>query len=59
MTKVIMDCDPGIDDAIALTVLLAHPEKADLIGVTTVGGNVKLDYVTKCQEIINFLRVTR
>ncbi|WDT65325.1 nucleoside hydrolase [Companilactobacillus crustorum] len=56
MTKVIMDCDPGIDDAIALTVLLAHPEKADLIGVTTVGGNVKLDYVTKnAQKLLTFL----
>jgi len=56
MTKVIMDCDPGIDDAIALTVLLAHPEKADLIGVTTVGGNVKLDYVTKnAKKLLTFL----
>ncbi|WP_125565336.1 nucleoside hydrolase [Companilactobacillus insicii] len=56
MTKVIMDCDPGIDDAIALTVLLAHPEKADLIGVTTVGGNVKLDYVTaNAKKLLTFL----
>lgn len=56
MTKVIMDCDPGIDDAIALTVLLAHPKEADLIGVTTVGGNVKLDYVTKnAQKLLTFL----
>lgn len=56
MTKVIMDCDPGIDDAIALTVLLAHPEVADLIGVTTVGGNVKLDYVTaNAKKLLTFL----
>ncbi|MFC6323837.1 nucleoside hydrolase [Companilactobacillus baiquanensis] len=56
MTKVIMDCDPGIDDAIALTVLLAHPEKADLIGVTTVGGNVQLDYVTaNAKKLLTFL----
>jgi len=56
MTKVIMDCDPGIDDAIALTILLAHPDKADLIGVTTVGGNVKLDYVTQnAQKLLTFL----
>ncbi|AUI72015.1 nucleoside hydrolase [Companilactobacillus alimentarius] len=56
MTKVIMDCDPGIDDAIALTVLLAHQTKADLIGVTTVGGNVKLDYVTKnAKKLLTFL----
>ena len=51
-----MDCDPGIDDAIALTVLLAHPEKADLIGVTTVGGNVTLNYVTaNAQKLLTFL----
>jgi Inosine-uridine nucleoside N-ribohydrolase len=56
MTKVIMDCDPGIDDAVALTILLAHPDKADLIGVTTVGGNVKLDYVTKnAKKLLTFL----
>ncbi|WP_099974202.1 nucleoside hydrolase [Lactobacillus terrae] len=56
MTKVIMDCDPGIDDAIALTVLLAHPEAADLIGVTTIGGNVQLYKVTKnAQKLLTFL----
>ncbi|WP_125762696.1 nucleoside hydrolase [Companilactobacillus hulinensis] len=56
MTKVIMDCDPGIDDAIALTVLLAHPEKADLIGVTTVGGNVRLEKVTaNAKKLLTFL----
>lgn len=51
-----MDCDPGIDDAIALTVLLAHQKQAQLIGVTTVGGNVKLDYVTKnAKKLLTFL----
>jgi pyrimidine-specific ribonucleoside hydrolase len=56
MKKVIMDCDPGIDDAIALTVLLAHPEIADVIGVTTVGGNVTLNYVTEnAKKLLTFL----
>lgn len=56
MKKVIMDCDPGIDDAIALTVLLAHPEVADVIGVTTVGGNVTLNYVTEnAKKLLTFL----
>lgn len=51
-----MDCDPGIDDAIALTVLIAHQKQAQLIGVTTVGGNVKLDYVTKnAKKLLTFL----
>lgn len=56
MKKVIMDCDPGIDDAVALTVLLAHPEIADVIGVTTVGGNVTLNYVTEnAKKLLTFL----
>lgn len=56
MTKVIMDCDPGIDDAIALTILLAHQKEADLIGLTTVGGNVQLDKVTaNAKKLLTFL----
>ncbi len=35
----IMDCDPGLDDAIALLLALASPEEIDLLGVTTVVGN--------------------
>jgi purine nucleosidase len=44
--KIIMDCDPGHDDAIAL--LLAHgsPE-IELLAVTTVVGNQTLDKVTR------------
>ena len=41
-TPLIIDCDPGIDDAIALLLALAHPEQFDLRGVTTVAGNVPL-----------------
>ncbi len=38
MTKIIVDCDPGHDDMIALMAACAHPE-LDLLGVTTVAGN--------------------
>jgi purine nucleosidase len=41
-TKVIIDCDPGQDDAIALFLAFASPE-LDVLGVTTVGGNVPLE----------------
>ncbi len=34
-----MDCDPGLDDAVALLLTLASPEEIDLLGVTTVFGN--------------------
>ena len=42
---VILDCDPGHDDAIALLLALASPE-IDLLGVTTVHGNQTLDKTT-------------
>lgn len=42
-TQVIMDCDPGLDDAIALLLALASPEEIDLLGVTTVVGNCPVD----------------
>ena len=36
---IIMDCDPGHDDAIALLWALSEPEKLDLKAVTIVAGN--------------------
>ena len=41
--KTIIDCDPGQDDAVALFLALASPEEIDLLGITTVGGNVPLE----------------
>lgn len=38
MTPVIIDCDPGIDDALALLLAAGSPE-LDLLAVTTVAGN--------------------
>ncbi len=43
--KIIIDCDPGIDDALALAFAAGHPE-LDLRGITTVAGNVGLDKTT-------------
>jgi len=44
-TPVVLDCDPGHDDAIALLLALASPE-VELVGVTTVHGNQTLDKTT-------------
>lgn len=38
----IIDCDPGVDDAIALLLALASPAELTLLGITTVAGNVPL-----------------
>jgi purine nucleosidase len=43
--KIIIDCDPGIDDALALVFAHGHPGLR-LCGVTTVAGNVPLDMTT-------------
>jgi pyrimidine-specific ribonucleoside hydrolase len=50
-TPIVLDCDPGHDDAIALLLALASPE-LDLLGVTTTYGNQTLDKTT-----LNALRV--
>jgi purine nucleosidase/pyrimidine-specific ribonucleoside hydrolase len=41
-TQILLDCDPGHDDAIALLLALASPE-LELLGVTTVAGNQTLE----------------
>ncbi len=44
--KIILDCDPGHDDAIAILLAYGNPE-IDLLAITTVVGNQTLDKVTR------------
>ncbi len=45
-TRVVIDTDPGVDDAIAILVALASPE-LDVVALTTVAGNVDLERTTR------------
>jgi purine nucleosidase len=40
--SVILDCDPGQDDAVAILLALASPEEIEVLAVTAVAGNVPL-----------------
>ena len=51
MRRVLLDCDPGHDDAIAIMLAIADPS-IELTAITTVAGNVTLDHTTR-----NALRV--
>ncbi|WP_343210024.1 nucleoside hydrolase [Anaerolentibacter hominis] len=49
--KIIFDCDPGTDDAVAMLVMLNSPE-FEILGITTVNGNRAVELTTE-----NALRV--
>jgi inosine-uridine nucleoside N-ribohydrolase len=46
---IVLDCDPGHDDALAIVVAAAH---TDLLGITTVAGNVPLDLTTRNAQVM-------
>lgn len=54
--KIIIDTDPGIDDAIAVAIA-AFSDEFDLKLITTVSGNVNIDYVTEnTLKLISFYK---
>lgn len=58
MIKIIMDCDPGHDDAIAI-LLAAHAEELQILGVTTVAGNSELENTTRnARKIMDYAGIT-
>ena len=50
--KIIIDTDPGQDDAVAILLALASPEEIEVLGITTVAGNVPLELTTKNARIV-------
>lgn len=47
MQKIIIDTDPGIDDALALLLACAAKDQLEVLALTTVNGNVGVEQVTK------------
>lgn len=45
--RVIIDCDPGLDDGINLLLAFASSDELDILGITTVAGNVQVDFTTR------------
>lgn len=44
--NIIIDCDPGIDDIVAISLALANEDKFNILGITTVAGNQTIEKVT-------------
>lgn len=54
--SLVIDCDPGVDDAIALLLAFVSPE-LNLLGITTVAGNVALHHTqTNARKICELAR---
>ena len=49
--SLIIDCDPGVDDAVGLLLAFASPE-LDLLAIMTVAGNVSLERTTRNARIL-------
>lgn len=50
--KIIIDTDPGQDDAVAMLLAFGSPEEVDVLGVTAVAGNVPLPLTEKNARIV-------
>ena len=50
--KIIIDTDPGQDDAFALLLALASPEELEVLGICAVAGNVSLEWTVRNTRII-------
>ena len=50
--NIILDCDPGRDDAFAIALALASPEEINLLGVTAVAGNIAVSLAQRNARLI-------
>ena len=49
--KIIIDTDPGQDDAVAILLALASPDEIEVLGITAVAGNVPLSLTEKMRVL--------
>lgn len=52
---IIIDCDPGLDDAVNLLLAFASPEELEVLGVTVVAGNVGLENTVENARMVREL----
>ena len=50
--KIIIDTDPGQDDAVAILLALASPDELEVLGITAVAGNVPLSLTERNARIV-------
>ncbi|MGP1355042.1 nucleoside hydrolase [Roseicyclus sp.] len=50
--RIIIDTDPGQDDAVAILLALASPEEVEVLGITAVAGNVPLALTQRNARIV-------
>ncbi len=50
--KIIIDTDPGQDDAAAILLAFGSPEELEVLGITTVAGNVPLALTSRNARMI-------
>ena len=50
--RIIIDTDPGQDDAVAILLALGSPEEIDVLGITCVAGNVPLELTSRNARMI-------
>lgn len=57
MKYILIDCDPGHDDALAILTAVAQKSAMTILGVTTIGGNQTLEKVTtNARNILSFIQ---
>lgn len=59
MKNILIDCDPGHDDALAILTAIANSKIINILGITTIGGNQTLEKVTaNAKNILDFVNAT-